>query len=75
MAPAERISVEQAIATREEDILAGEGDDKDLKNLIMGTSYTVGLPGKLIADTTLGAKAWLEGEAPPTAAVFGPPKK
>jgi hypothetical protein len=57
------------------DILAGEGDDKDMRNVIMGGSVAIGLPGKLIADTTLGAKAVIEGEAAPQAVLFGPPKK
>jgi len=65
--------VKGAVAAR--DIAIGEGDDRDLKSLIMGTSFTVGLPGKLISDTTLGTKAFLEGEAGPQAVVFGPPKK
>jgi hypothetical protein len=57
------------------DAATGEGDDKDMKNIIMGTSFAVGLPGKQISDTTLGTKAFLEGEAGPEAAIFGPPKK
>jgi hypothetical protein len=65
--------VKGAVAAR--DIAVGEGDDRDLKNLIMGTSFAVGLPGKLISDITLGTKAFLEGEAGPEAILFGPPKK
>jgi len=57
------------------DVATGEGDDKDLKSIIMGTSFAIGLPGKQISDTTMGAKAWLEGEAGPEAAVVGPPRK
>lgn len=57
------------------DAAAGEGDDRDLKNIIMGTSFAIGLPGKLISDTTMGTKAFLEGEAGPEAVVFGPPRK
>jgi hypothetical protein len=66
-------AVKGAVAAR--DIAVGEGDDRDLKNLIMGISFTLGLPGKLISDTTLGTKAFLEGEVGPEAVVFGPPKK
>jgi hypothetical protein len=54
------------------DIVSGEGDKKDTKNLIMGISYAVGLPGKQISDTVLGAEAFLQGEAGPEAVVFGP---
>ena len=57
------------------DVATGEGDDKDLKSIIVGTSFAIGLPGKQISDTTMGAKAWLEGEAGPEAAVVGPPRK
>jgi hypothetical protein len=57
------------------DFAQGEGDDKDLKNVIMGTGFAVGLPGKFVADTTLGAKAWAEGAAGPEAVIQGPPRK
>jgi hypothetical protein len=65
--------VKGAVATK--DILSGEGDDKDLKNVIMGVSFAAGLPGNLIQKSTLGTKAFLEGTAGPEAMVFGPPKK
>lgn len=57
------------------DILEGEGDDRDTKNVIMGTSFAVGLPGKLIADTVMGTDAWLNHDAPPQSVIYGPPKK
>jgi hypothetical protein len=57
------------------DVAEGEGDDRDLRNILMGVGVAFHLPAKLIADTTLGAKAFLEGEAGPHAIVVGPPKK
>jgi hypothetical protein len=57
------------------DIATGEGDDKDLKNIIMGTSFAVGLPGNLVADRVLGTKAWLNDEAGPSAIIQGLPRK
>lgn len=57
------------------DVAAGEGDEKDAKDIIMGAGYAFGLPGKLISDTTLGTMAWLEGRAGPEAIAFGPPRK
>lgn len=57
------------------DVVSGEGDEKDAKDIIMGTGYAFGLPGKLIADTTLGTKAWLEGRAGPEAIAVGPPRR
>lgn len=57
------------------DVISGDSDDRDLKNIIMGVGFSVGLPGKLIADTTLGTKAILEGQAGPEALIQGPPKK
>ena len=43
--------------------MQGEGDQRDTKNAIMGLSYLVGLPGKLISDMVTGTQAWLEGDA------------
>ena len=57
------------------DVAVGEGDEKDTKNLIMGTSFLVGAPGKLISDTVDGYRAWMNGEAGPEAILLGPPKK
>lgn len=57
------------------DVAMGENDEKDTKHLIMAAGYTFGLPGKLIADTVDGTRAWLSGEAGPQAIVLGPPKK
>ncbi len=57
------------------DIAHNGGNDKDLRDAIMGMGFLFGLPGKLIADTTLGTKAWTEGKTGPEAAVLGPPKK
>ena len=54
------------------DIVKGEGTRKDAKDLIMGISFTVGLPGKLISDVTLGFDAFLRGDKGPEAIVFGP---
>lgn len=54
------------------DIISGEGTNKDTKDAIMGVSYAVGLPGKLIVNTTLGTKAILEGKAGPKALIYGP---
>jgi len=65
--------VKGAVAVK--NIASGEGEDKDTKNLIMGTSFALGLPGKLISDVTMGTKAWLNDEAGPEAVVIGPPKK
>lgn len=53
------------------DIASGEGDDKDIKNAIMGVSFLTGLPGKLISDTYLGIQAYMNDEAGPEAIVFG----
>lgn len=58
-----------------QDVAKGENDEKDTKNLIMGVGYLVGAPGKLIADTVDGTRAWLNGEAGPQAIILGPPKK
>jgi hypothetical protein len=57
------------------DVAAGEGNEQDAKAIIMGAGYAFGLPVKLIADTTLGTKAWLEGRAGPEAIAVGPPRK
>lgn len=57
------------------DVAVGEGDKKDAKNIIMATGYTFGLPGKLVADTTAGTQAWLEGSSGPEAILLGPPRK
>lgn len=57
------------------DIMSGEGDEHDTKNVIMGAGFAVGLPSKLISDTYMGTNAWLEGNAGPQAVVLGPPKK
>ena len=46
-----------------------------MKNIIMAVGYAAGLPGKLISDTALGTKAYLEGEAGPQAVLVGPPRK
>lgn len=54
------------------DIVKGEGTKKDIKDLIMGVSYAVGLPGKLISDVVLGTNAYLEGDKGPEAVIFGP---
>ncbi|OZI58705.1 hypothetical protein [Bordetella genomosp. 1] len=56
------------------DIIAGEGDIKDTKNLIMGASYATGMPGKLISDFVTGANAWMEGETGPQGLLFGAPR-
>jgi len=55
------------------DIVVGEGTNKDTKDAILGVSYAVRLPGKLIVNTTLGTKAVLEGKAGPKAIIYGPP--
>jgi len=57
------------------DVATGENDEKDTKHLIMAAGYTFGLPGKLVADTVDGTRAWLSGDAGPQAVVLGPPKK
>lgn len=57
------------------DIIAGEGDIVDTKNAIMGTSFALGLPGKLISDFVAGANAWMSGEAGPEALLFGAPRR
>ena len=57
------------------DVATGENDEKDTKHLIMAAGYTLGLPGKLVADTVDGTRAWLSGDAGPQAVVLGPPKK
>jgi hypothetical protein len=56
------------------DFAQGEGDEKDVKDIIMGTSYAVGLPGKLISDVTLGTESFLSGDSGPSAILFGPEK-
>lgn len=57
------------------DITAGDGDIVDTKNVIMGTSFTLGLPGKLISDFVAGANAWMSGDAGPEALLFGAPRR
>lgn len=57
------------------DIAAGDGDIVDTKNAIMGTSFALGLPGKLISDFVVGANAWMSGEAGPEALLFGAPRR
>lgn len=57
------------------DVATGENDEKDTKHLIMAAGYTFGLPGKLVADTVDGTRAWMAGDAGPQAVVLGPPKK
>ena len=53
----------------------GDGDIKDTKNIIMGTGFLLGLPGKLVSDIVTGTNAWLEGDAGPEAVLLGPPRK
>lgn len=57
------------------DVVNGEADEKDTKNLIMATGYLLGLPGKLVSDTVEGTRQWLSGEAGPQAVILGPPPK
>ena len=57
------------------DITGGEGDIVDTKNVIMGTSFAFGLPGKLISDFVAGANAWMNGEVGPEALLFGAPRR
>jgi len=57
------------------DIAAGEGDIVDTKNVIMGTSFAFGLPGKLISDFVAGANAWMNGDAGPEALLLGAPRR
>jgi hypothetical protein len=57
------------------ELVEGGGDIKDVKGVIMGLGFMLGLPGKLISDTMTGTNAWLEGKAGPEAVVFGPPKR
>lgn len=57
------------------DIAGGEGDIVDTKNAIMGTSFALGLPGKLISDFVAGANAWMSGDAGPEALLFGAPRR
>jgi len=57
------------------DVAQGEGDTVDAKNLIMGTSYVLGLPGNLIKNTVLGFDAWMRGEDGPEAVIYGPERK
>lgn len=57
------------------DITAGEGDIVDTKNVIMGTSFAFGLPGKLISDFVAGANAWMNGDAGPEALLLGAPRR
>lgn len=56
------------------DIATGEGTTQDQKDAIMGVSYAVGLPGKLISNTWTGTQAVLDGESP-TALIYGAPYK
>ena len=62
-------------AASAKDFATGKADEKDTKHLIMATGYGLGLPGKLVADTVDGTRAWMRGEAGPEAVVLGPPKK
>lgn len=58
------------------DIASGEGDQKDVKNLLMGIGFAAGLPGKLVSDVITGTYDFATGEAGPEAIVLGPePKK
>jgi hypothetical protein len=70
-------TAESAIKTPKSlyDIMTDHGDDTDAKNAIMGTSFVLGLPGKLISDAVMGTKAWIEGKTGPQGVVLGPPPK
>lgn len=56
------------------DVVIGQGDDADTRNLIMGTSFAIGLPGVAIRNAWLGGMAWLEGETGPQGILFGAPR-
>lgn len=57
------------------DIVEGDGTTTDVKDAIMGVSFAFGLPGKLIANTVTGTNAVLEGEAGPSALIYGAPQE
>jgi hypothetical protein len=54
------------------DIIEGEGTTQDQKNAILGVSYAVGLPGKLISNTWTGVQEVMDG-GEPNALVYGAP--
>lgn len=57
------------------DIVSGEGDQTDARNIILGASYLFGLPGYQVWRTISGIDAASRGEAGPQAIVLGPPRK
>jgi hypothetical protein len=57
------------------EVLQGEADEKDVKSIFMGLSFSFGLPGLLMWNVLAGSNAYLEGDAGPQAVLFGPPKK
>jgi GNAT superfamily N-acetyltransferase len=54
------------------DIGKGDGDQQDVKNLLMGVGFTFGVPGKLISDFVTGTYNFATGEAGPQAMLLGP---
>jgi hypothetical protein len=56
------------------DVVQGNNDEHDTKNLIMATGYGLGLPGKLVTDTIDGTRSWMNGESGPQSILLGPPK-
>lgn len=57
------------------DILSGDAEQKDFRDLIRGTGYAFGLPGFQAWRTVDGARALMEGETNNPAVIFtGPPQ-
>lgn len=57
------------------DTARGEGDEKDARDLLLGSSYLLGLPGYQAWRTIDGINAVAEGEAGPQAILLGPPRR
>ncbi len=57
------------------DVAAGEGDQTDAKNIILGVSYLLGLPGYQVWRTISGIEAVADDDAGMQAVLLGPPKR
>tara|TARA_R110000851_G_scaffold165169_2_gene309950 strand:+ start:157444 stop:162921 length:5478 start_codon:yes stop_codon:yes gene_type:complete len=56
------------------DVAGGEGNKTDVKNIWLGSSYLLGLPGYQVWRTIEGLDAWMGGNAGPGAVLLGPPR-
>lgn len=56
------------------DVAAGDGDKTDAKNIVLGASYLLGLPGYQVWRTISGIEAVADDDAGIQAVLLGPPK-